>query len=112
MIGNATVMQLMIPVGISNESDVACRRLDALCHIIHKVSKLPSKKGFVPSHPRAIPAHKHIPGGLHAQIVTFAVQFPGIMRSNNLRVSCRVSNGLALHISPEDPRRGSYVPQE
>src|SRR5438309_11915116 len=105
-------MELLISLGIPDEGYVAGSRLDALCHVIHNVSKLPWKKGFIPSHPRAIPAHKHIAGGLHAQIVTFAPRFPGIMRSNNLWVSCRVSNGLAVRTLAEDPRRKSYVSQE
>src|SRR5690242_1762614 len=104
-------MELAKLVRISNQSHVARSRLDAFSHVIHNVSKLPWKKGFIPSHPRAIPAHKHIAGGLHAQIVTFAPRFPGIMRSNNLWVSCRVSNGLAVRTLAEDPRRKSYVSQ-
>ena len=111
-IGNARVMSSSIPTGISNQSNVARSRPDALCDIVYNVSKLPWKKGFIPAHARAISAHKHKAGGLHAQIVTFAAQFPGIMRSNNLWVSCRVSNGLVLRTTAEDSRRESNVSQE
>src|SRR3954462_9713711 len=98
-IGNPAVMKVAEPVCPSNQGDIACSLPDTLCDVIDNVSKLPWKEGFVPSHPRAFPAHKYVPGGLHAQIVTLAVRFPGIMRSNNIWVSCRVSNGLAAPYS-------------
>jgi hypothetical protein len=102
----------MISAWIPNERDLASSRPDALRNVVDKVSKQPREKGFVPAHARAISARKHKARGLHAQIVAFAVQFPGIMRSNNLWVSCRVSNGLALRMFAEDSRREVHVSRE